>query len=329
MDVLFKANCIVMLVWSLCGLVSASPLPFLETFETAHGVTNGTIDGQNGWVLDGGTGEVQSDVWQAGSQALEIQNGRVAHDLSSDGSALWLHFQARCAAAPSANALGADANTTLAFFVNTNLNLVVYSNTVPVELNAQMQINVWTRFDIYCDYDDLYWDLAMNGTNVAAGLPLYSTNSKLGSVEFGNESTSPVYIDEISLADEEQTAGGLPDTDDDDIPDWWEQKYFGGATSVVAGDPSGNEGLTYLQTYIAGVSPFVFDPFAVFPVDGGNGLGWTPVQSRLYSVYWTQNLTNAFTLLQADIPYPQAEFIDGIHGEDSSGFYRLQVQVAQ
>ena len=305
---------------------TASQLPFLETFE--DGVVTGTIDGQNGWVLDGDTADVQTAVVQTGSQALQIQDAEVVHDLSSSNSALWLHFQVRCEEAPSANPTITDANTSLAFFVNTNRNLVVYNNTVPVELAVQMPLNDWTRFDIYCDYDDQYWDLSMDGTNIAAGLSLYSTNNQVGSMVIGNEGSSPVYIDQIDVADTEQTAGGLPDSDDDEIPDWWEQKNFGGPTSVVAGNISGNDGLTYLDTYIAGVSPFTYDPFDVGFVPGvaENSLTWIPVQSRLYSVYWTSSLTNAFAWLQ-DFTYPDSEFIDTEHAGESAGFYSLKVQV--
>ena len=96
-------------------LVSAnsSPLPFLETFEVADGVTNGTINGQNGWVLESGTAEVQSGISQAGSQALQMQNAGVTHALSSDGSALWLHFQALCPAVPTANPDGTIPHATI------------------------------------------------------------------------------------------------------------------------------------------------------------------------------------------------------------------------
>ena len=117
------------------------------------------------------------------------------------------------------------------------------------------------------------------------------------------------------------------DFSSDEIPDWWEQKYFGGVTRVIAGHLSGNDGFTYLDTYIAGVSPFTYDPFVAGFVPAGNGLIWTPVESRLYSVYWTPSLTNAFTLLQGDIPYPQSEFIDSSHSEEVAGFYRLKVQI--
>ena len=306
--------------------VNASQLPFLETFEVSGGTTNGAIHGQNGWISVGGTADVQSGIVQTNSQALQMQNTQVSHDLSSEGSSMWLHFQARCTGIPDSSP-AAPANTILSFFVNTNLNLVVYSNTIPVELNVQVPTNDWIRFDIYCDYDDLYWDLSMDGTNVAAGLPLYSTNSQLASMAIGSGSSSPVYVDQIDVADTEQTAGGLPDSDVDEIPDWWEQKYFGGVTSVTAGNPSGNDGLTYLQTYIAGVTPFASEPFTVSPIPGGNGLAWEPVQSRLYSIYWTPSLTNEFVLLQEGIPYPQSEFTDLVHSNEVTGFYRLKVQV--
>jgi len=301
-----------------------SPLPFLETFE-APGVTNGAIDGQNGWISVGDSADVQSGIVYTNLQALQIQKAEISHDLSSTGSSVWLHFQARCTGIPD-TIPSVSTNATLVFYVNTNLNLVVYSNTVPVELNVQVPTNVWTRFDIYCDYDDLYWDLGMDDINVAAGLPLYSTNTQLAAMTIGNGSSAPVYIDQIDIADTEQTAGGLPDSDNDEIPDWWEQKYFGGVTNVVAEDPSGNDGLTYLQAYIAGVSPFAFDPFVVSPLPGGNGLSWDPAESRLYSVYWTPNLMEAFTW-QANLPYPESEFIDSVHSISNAGFYRLKVQV--
>ena len=327
MNPIYKIFSSIALAGNLLLTVAASPLPFLEIFEATDGVVIGSIHGQNGWVQVGGTANVQSTTVQSGSQALEIQNSQVVHDLSNSNSAVWLHFQVRCEEAPEANPNVTDANTSLAFFVNTNLNIVVYSNTVPVELSAQIQTHAWTRFNVYCDYDDLYWDLSMDGINIAAGLPLYSTNTQLGSMIVGNESSSSVYIDQIDIADTEQTAGGLPDSDGDEIPDWWEQKNFGGITSVVAGNTSGNDNLTYLQTYVAGVSPFVSDPFAVSLVPGGNGLSWTPVQSRRYSVYWTTNLVDGFTLVQSDILYPQSEYIDSDNSGEATGFYRLTVQV--
>jgi len=299
-----------------------------ETFEVEDGVTSGMIDGQNGWVVvDGGSAEVQSGITHTGAQALRMQEARVTRDLAKDGSALWMRFHMRCEGAPAVNPILSDPDTSLAFFVDTNLNLVAYSGVVPVELGVQVPTNVWLRFDVYCDYDDSYWNLSMNGVNVAAGLPLYSANTQMDSVGFGNGESAPVYVDQINVADTEQTFGELPDTDNDGIPDWWEQKHFGGVASVVAGATSGNGNLTYLETYVAGVSPITFDPFMVWTVPGGNGLAWTPAQGRWYSVYWANSLTNEFSRLPGYFKYPQSEFIDSIHTDDDTGFYRLEVQV--
>ena len=308
------------------GYVSLFPFP--ETFEVVDGVSPGAINGQNGWVATGGTADVQSAVVQAGTQALQIQNAEVSRRLSNEGSALWLHFQARCASAPDTVPTSFGENTCLAFFVNTNLNLVVYSNAVPVELASQMPLDEWVRFDIYCDYDDMHWDLGMNGLNVAAGLPLHSNQDPGGKVFIGNENVSSIYVDEIDIAEMEQV-GEVPDSDGDGIPDWWEQKHLGGVTAAAPDALSGNEGLTYLQTYIAGVDPLMFDPWVVSPISGGNSFGWNPVPGRLYSVYWTSSLMNEFTLLQDNLHYPQAVFTDSEHGGEAAGFYRLKVRVAQ
>ena len=67
MNGVIKYIFVVVFAWDLQLTALSAPLPFLETFEVADGVMLGTIDGQNGWVLESGTGEVQSDVWLAGS----------------------------------------------------------------------------------------------------------------------------------------------------------------------------------------------------------------------------------------------------------------------
>ncbi|MEN8256025.1 MAG: hypothetical protein ABFR33_11215 [Verrucomicrobiota bacterium] len=304
----------------------ASQLPFVETFDASNGVAVGAIDGQNGWVLESGTADVQTGVVTNGSQALEIVTTEVRHDLSSSNSAVWISLYARITAPPASNPDVVAENTSLAFFVNTARYIVVYSNTVEVVLGAQMPLDIWTRFDIYCDYDDGYWDLAMDGVNIAAGLPLYADSWKVDSLLLGNASASSAYADQIDVADMEPTATGLPDSDADNIPDWWEQKNFNGVTAVVASNLSANTGYTYLQTYIAGLSPFSDEPFVVSQVPGGNGMNWTPFPSRLYSVYWSSNLLDGF-VWQQDLPYPQSEFIDTIHTNEPAGFYRLKVQL--
>ncbi len=45
------------------------------------------------------------------------------------------------------------------------------------------------------------------------------------------------------------------DTDGDGLPDWWEEKYFGGPTAAVAHEDFDGDGFTNLEEYLAGTDP--------------------------------------------------------------------------
>ncbi len=295
-----------------------------ENFEPGNGVSAGSLDGQNGWSVDSGSGEVQTSVVQEGVQALEIANGRVSKELSPEGSELWMHFQARITEAPQALPEFDPSGTLAVFYVNTNLNLVVLSNGVPVELAVQMPINTWTRFDVYCDSAAGIWNLAMDGNNVASGLPVMSSNPA-EQVMVSSRSMGSSYLDRLDIADTEQV-GEVPDSDADGVPDWWEQKYFGGATACMADAPSGNGNLTYEETYVAVVDPFSYDPLELTMGHIGE-LAWTAKESRLHDVEWTPSLDSNFVMIASDIPWPEDRYFDTAHTNDLSGFYRIKIHL--
>jgi hypothetical protein len=216
-------------------------------------------------------------------------------------------------------------NTSLAFYINTNGNLAVFSNTTPVTLSTVIPANVWVRFDVYCDYESMTWDLSVNKTNVCAGLPLYANNRQFDTIQIQNESAATVYIDEISAADIEPAAD-IIDGDKDGIPDWWEQKYFAGIHAAVANNPAGNGVNTLREAYIAGLNPFGLDRFEISGASSPDGrLSWVGQPGRNYSIYWTTNLTAGFTLLQGNIPWTQNEFIDDVRTNELTGFYQIRV----
>ncbi len=80
----------VFLVLTAVASAAAVQLPFLENFDA---LSEGSLDFQNGWVVQEGTAVVQANVVQ-NSQALELTAASVTHDLSSSNSALWLTFWA-------------------------------------------------------------------------------------------------------------------------------------------------------------------------------------------------------------------------------------------
>jgi len=271
-------------IFLLGGLVTvahAANLPFSETFD---GLSDGQLSTQTQWTVLSGAATVQTNVVLSG-KTLQLTGASVSQNLVNSNSQLWVTFWAKSDSLPSQNPVVSNANTSVAFYINTNGNLVVYSNTTPVTLSTIIPTNVWTRFDVYCDYDALTWNLSINKTNVCAGLPLYSNNRQLDSMRFENQSASPVYIDEIMALDVESTADVI-DADGDGIPDWWEQKYFGGIAAADPGIMASNGVNTLQEAYIAGLNPFGTDRLVVSSGAGlGGSLRWIGQPGRNYSVY--------------------------------------------
>ena len=314
---------IAFVLFALVALSANASTLLLDTFESA---APGSIDGQNSWILESGTANVQTAQAHNGTNALNISNGSVSHALTSERSSIWTRFQVFVTGAPTANPAVTAGNTSVAFFVNTNLTLTVYSNTTPVVLSTPVATNVWTRFDVYCDYEDLTWDLSMNGTNVSAGLPLYSSNQQAEEVLIANNSSDSVYVDDIEILDEEMVALA-PDGDNDGMPDWWEQKYGSSITGLLPSQASANPGYNYLQAYIAGLSPDAPDLFATTQT-GPYGLTWSPKAGRIYDVLWSPNLLSGFTPIATNLPATQAEFVDRSSNTNlPAGFYKLRVRV--
>lgn len=294
-----------------------------DSFET---ITLGSIDRQNGWVVESGSGDVQTNVVCAGERALEILNGSVSHSISNSKSATWTRFQAFVTEAPDINPTVVNRSTSVAFFINTQLTLTVYSNTTPVELDVPVPTNAWIRFDVYSDYESMTWNLSMDGTTVAAGLPLYSDMTEMEEVQISNNGSGSTYVDDILIQDEEMTAMA-PDSDSDGIPDWWELKHFDSITGCMAGAPSGNPGLSCIDSYIAGILPDSAEPFE-FTRTGLHSLSWDAKPSRTYDVLWSTNLLAGFTPVATNL-FVQSDFIDTTSNTNHpSGFYKLQVRVA-
>lgn len=314
-------NCILFLSALISLSVTASPLPFSETFDTLN---QGSIDSQNEWVKLSGTADIQTNAAAGGLQSLEMRNAQITHALSNSTSSVWVRFQARITAKPEANPSFTGTNASVVFFINTNLNLVVYSNQTAVTLTHAVQTNTWTRFDIYCDYQNLKWMLSVNGTNVAANLPLASTNRQMESVLFSNNSTNAVYVDELAVQETEPSTAAEIDTDGDSIPDWWEQRYFGGITNALAAGTSSN-GMTFLQAYIAGLNPENPNDTLALTRGAGRRLNWDRKPGRQYEIYWTSNLTSGFTYIQT-VEGSEFEDTNTVRTGEAAGFYQIRVR---
>ncbi len=305
----------------VAGSLSASPLPFAETFD---GLAADAIHGQNGWSASGSTARVQSSMAYQG-QALEITDASVAHDLTGTTNAVWLSFRARCTALPEQAPAVPSPDASVAFFVNTNGLLTVYSNTTPVELSEEMPLDTWTRFDIYCDYDALTWNLSVNKTNVIAGVPLYSAGRRVSGLHIQNRASAAVYVDSITLADREPVDDPV-DTDGDSLPDWWERRHFGSVTGARPDDPASNQVNNVRAAYIAGLDPHKGGRFRLErAASGGRPFSWRARPGRRYSIYWTPSLLEDFSLVQSGVTGDGEMTVPVTN--DTTGFYRLTVEL--
>lgn len=115
-----------------------------------------------------------------------------------------------------------------------------------------------------------------------------------------------------------------PDTDNDRLPDSWEQEHFGGVTNATAAAPCSNGVNTTREAYIAGVDPN--NPDSRFSVlIETNALHWTSVSGRTYTVYRTTNLMSGFQPFMTDIPWTQDTY--PITNDLPASFYKLGVQL--
>ncbi len=304
-------------------------LPFTETFDPgAEEMADmpGDLHGQHGWAVSGsGTAIVQSDDVYSGAQSLDLTASTASHSFSNGSDRVEITLYVRPVTGPEQISLEGNSWSAV-FYINSNLHVVAYSNTVPLEITSETASNDWNRLDIVCDYTAQTWSLELNGTSLFTHFAFHSPRpnfSRFAVRDVVNSTTS--RIDSISIT------GFDPNGDDDadGLPNGWEQQYFGGPTNAVASVDSDLDGLTNLEEYIAGTDPVaagsVFQ-ITDLSINGPAIVQWNTVSGRLYNVYWTSNLLNGFQTLETNLPWTQSTFTDGVYGAEQQGFYQIKVE---
>ena len=118
----------------------------------------------------------------------------------------------------------------------------------------------------------------------------------------------------------------------------WAADYFtvseqaDAAISGEAADPD-SDTFSNREEYIADTNPtnaqsvFEISSQFEFAVSNGYIVDWSAVSGRVYAVYGSTNLLNTFVPLQTNIAWPQSSYTDQIHGVQTEGFYRVEVNL--
>jgi hypothetical protein len=123
----------------------------------------------------------------------------------------------------------------------------------------------------------------------------------------------------------------LVDSDNNGLPDWWEQLYFGVPTGINPADDADGDGMTNAAEFGAGTNPR--DPgsrleVTAFSVGSGSfAISFPTVAGKVYGVEYSANLA-AWSVLTSGIAGTGGhyEFNDPSAGGNAQRFYRVRVQ---
>ena len=117
------------------------------------------------------------------------------------------------------------------------------------------------------------------------------------------------------------------DFDGDNLPDSWEDQYFGNISNANPTELCANGINTIREAYIAGLNPV--DPASQFTIfiNSGNILQWQCETGRVYSILWTTNLLETFKPLKTNIAWTCSSFTNSM--VTSNAYFRLSVQLEE
>ena len=261
------------------------------------------------WITFGTDTIIQSNK-SINQNALLIREASLTYNFNNSNSLFWLSFFGLFESGITNNISYIDESASAVFFVNSDNNLVVYSNQLPLETDYTMPFNEWMKFDLFCDYDVMKWSISVNNSNIIADLPFYSNSTHPSQVFITNGLAEAAFIDSFFLSAEEPV-GKVIDTDLDSLPDWWELKYYQNITNAVSSSEN-------IHSYIAGLSKGELFRITFNPIN------WESKPGRMYSIYATTNLLESYNFVTN---LTEGPFTQGLPNNTNNIFYKLELDL--
>jgi hypothetical protein len=198
---------------------------------------------------------------------------------------------------------------------------------------------VWSDLSTSGDWDMYGQYISTSGALVGDGFPIMNCgDNQLGAAGFANGRYIVLVNDGIIVSEDNGTDSvdaayamfvtPPEDGNTNSLPDLWEMEYFG-SIGINPENLCSNGVNSVLEAYIAGLDPT--DPQDFFGITGGDAKAgtfeWSSVSGRVYSVWWTTNLTESFQCLESNILWTAGSFTDSEHSAEQQGFYKLKVQL--
>lgn len=131
----------------------------------------------------------------------------------------------------------------------------------------------------------------------------YDSNNRLKTASYTNGVVARYHFDATHNM---IGIGQVADSDGDGLPDYWEIKYFGDLTTTDGTGDQDGDGLTDYEEYLSASDPTSSSSSFVFydspPSPTTFTVRWAGASNRTYTIRYTTNLMESFTVLATNIP---------------------------
>jgi len=122
------------------------------------------------------------------------------------------------------------------------------------------------------------------------------------------------------------------DSDNDGLPDGWENHYSGGPTNMMPAEDDDQDGMSNLHEHLAGTNPTNALSLLTFTEATAGAVGpvvlrWTSETNRSYSVERTPSLFGEYTVVSTNLwSTPPTNIYMGDQGEQDKFYYRISLE---